>query len=143
MELNKSIKSRRVGVILNFLLLALIIFQNELIRFDLLPQNYKYLKIILIVFILITHFSFFGKTGLWKFTHKRKNDLDERELELSNQALRFSYSVFAVLIISFLYIFNWLNFKVTMIEIGSFLYLAHVLPAYYISWTEKSITEND
>lgn len=142
MEIKKSKTSRRIGVVINFLCLILNVLLYEFVRLESFPQKYLFVRLAIIIIIFITHFTFFGKTGLWKFTHKSTKLLDEREIELSNRALRFSYSMFAVLLLSFLLILNQLNISINIVEIISFLYLAHILPAYFISWTEKpSISE--
>ncbi len=138
MELKKSKQIRRIGVTLNFSFLFLSALLFELIRFEMISANYKSISLVLIPIVFITHYNLFGKTGLWKFTHKKYKLLDEREIQLTNHALRFSFALFAVSILSYLLIFNWLDLKIHMVEIASFLYLAHILPAYYISWTEES-----
>ena len=49
--------------------------------------------------LLIAQFTFkrlYMKTGLWKLTHAKIEKLDERELQLTHNALRLSYSIFTI-----------------------------------------------
>lgn len=142
MELKKSKQSRRFGILTNINSLIAIVLLFEFIRMGILPKGSLIFELIPFFFLLCSYFIFFGKTGLWKFTHKSQNDLDEREIQLSNNSLRFSYLVFTVLSLSIFILYNVLGLRINMVLIASLIYLAHILPSYFIAWTEKSVLEN-
>ncbi len=142
MELKTSKSSRRIGVILNFICLTAIVLLFELIKLKQNPKLLIYELFPLGIFV-ISYFIYFGKTGLWKFTHKSLNKLDEREIQLTNKSLRFSYFLFAVITLSLFMIYTLLGLQVNMVLMVSLLFLAHILPAYFISWTAKKIIEED
>ena len=143
MELNKSKTNRRLGIILNFLCLILIVLIYELVKSGILIQKYLLFEIAPVTLLIITDIILFGKTKLWKFTHKPYDKLDEREMQLSNQSLRFSYSFFIILSLGLLYTYNLWGIKINVLLIASLLYMAHTLPAYFISWTEKATIDEE
>ena len=142
MELKKSIQSRKIGVLTNLSSLIAIVFFFECIRMGVLPKSSLIFELIPFFFLLFSYFIFFGKTGLWNFTHKSQKDLDEREIQLSNNSLRFSYLLFTISSLSIFVLYNVLGIDINMVLIASLIYLAHILPSYFIAWTEKRITEN-
>lgn len=142
MELKKSVTNRRIGIILNFICLTTIILLFELIK---PKQNSKLLtyELIPLAILIIGYIIYFGKTGLWKFTHKSLSKLDEHEIQLTNKSLRFSYVIFTIITLSTFGIYSILELQINMVLITSLIYLAHILPSYYISWTEKSISNEE
>ena len=142
MELTTSKSNRRIGVIINFICLTVIVLLFELIKLKREPILLIYELIPFGIFIL-SYIIYFVKTGLWKFTHKSLNKLDEREIQLTNKSLRFSYSIFTIITLSLFMIYTLLGLQVNMVLVVSLLFLAHILPAYYISWTAKQIIEKD
>ena len=143
MELKKSTQSRRVGILTNFNSLVAIVLLFEIIRIGILPTSSLIYLFIPFLFLIISYIAFFGKTGLWKFTHKSPKQLDEREIQLSNKSLRFSYILFTILSLGIFILYNVTGLSINMVLIVSLIYLAHILPAYFISWTEKSTIESD
>lgn len=137
MELKKSKQSRRIGVIANFKSIIGIVLLFEIINSGLLPKRLLIFELIPVFFLLCSYIIFFGKTGLWKFTHKPTQMLDEREIQITNRALRFSYIFFTIFSLSLFVVYNVLNIKINMVLVTSLIYTAHILPAYYISWTEE------
>lgn len=61
-------------------------------------------------------------------------DLDERELVITNNAIRFAYTVLAIASPLVLYIFFFAKLKLNIVLPFAFLYLAHILPAVYLGW---------
>jgi len=143
MELKTSKSKRRIGIIINFICLISIVFIYELIKSGIIIQKYLLLEIAPAALLIITDIKLFWKTKLWKFTHKPYDKLDEREMQLSNQSLRFSYSFFTILSLALLYTYNLWGIKINLLLIGSLLYMAHTLPAYFLSWTEKPIIKEE
>jgi hypothetical protein len=143
MELKTSKSNRRIGITINFICLILIVLIYELLKSGILIQKYLLLEIAPVALLIITDIMLFGKTKLWKFTHKPYDKLDEREKQLSNQSLRFSYSFFTIFSLALLYTYNLWGIKINIILIASLIYMAHTLPAYFISWTANKIIEEN
>ena len=89
--------------------------------------------------IAITSFIYaFIKTGLFKFTHTNFSKLDEREVKIIGNALRYSYSLFTIAVLVIIYLYAILeNGPIDVVIAAGFLYFAHTLPAAIILWTEK------
>ena len=105
MELKNSIQNRRLGIIINFKSLIALVLLFEFIRLGILPRYSLIFEIIPFLVLITSYIIYFGKTGLWKFTHKPVNQLDEREIQLSNQSLRFSYLIFTIFVLSLFIIY--------------------------------------
>jgi len=91
------------------------------------------LPIFLGLWMLSLYFSF-NKTGLWRFAHTKVTDLDERELAVTNKAIRFGYSAFSILVLLLLFFYALTSFEVQMIVAGVMIYVAHIMPAVYLGW---------
>lgn len=76
----------------------------------------------------------FQRTGLLKFTHTKTKDLDERELQVTNNAIRFGYSVLAIVTTLLLFVIALTPWQIHVTHAAFTLYLAHVLPAVYLGW---------
>ncbi|MBN1885124.1 MAG: hypothetical protein JW876_06335 [Candidatus Krumholzibacteriota bacterium] len=95
--------------------------------------------------------SLYGRTGLWRLVHAPGDRLDEREVQLTREALRYAYAVFTVIALVYLLLANivsrfpLLSFEpktrgsLGMIAVMGLLYLAHTLPAAVIAWRERRI----
>jgi len=139
MDIKMPKSKRRMLIVINLICLVLLVLIFELIKSGFFTQKHLILEIAPIAILISTYIQLFGKTGLWKFTHKPYDKLDEREAQLSNRSLRFSYSFFTILSLALLYTYNLWGLKINVVLIASLLYLAHTLPAFFISWTEKAI----
>lgn len=101
-----------------------------------------FLKIAVIVFLAFLFISYpfgFVRTGLWNFTHRRINELDEREMQLTGKSLRIAYAVFSVIVLVVLYIFALLEIKVSVVLAAGLLLFAHMLPSVVIVFSEKEL----
>jgi len=143
MEIKTPKSERRMWIIINFISLILLVLIFELIKSGFLTQKHIFFEIVPISILIFTYIQQFVSTELWKFTHKSLQKLDEREMQLSNKALRFSYSFFTILSLGLIYIYSLLGMRIHVVFIASLLYLAHILPAYFISWTEKTTTNEE
>ncbi|MBN1820585.1 MAG: hypothetical protein JXR31_07270 [Prolixibacteraceae bacterium] len=94
-------------------------------------------------FLIITIISFvrvFINTGLWKMAHSNKNSLDERQVQVILNAMKYSYSIFTILIITIVYGFALVNKSpINVLVAACLLYIAHILPAAIIGWSEKYV----
>ncbi len=140
MEQKKSISKRRLGVVITFISLFSIVSIFEYGRIEHLLEQNIILQIAgiisLIVFILSIVFTFI-KTGLWKFTHKSLDKLDEREIALTSKSLRYAYGIFTVFLLLLLFSFSIFDKHLSIILVASLIIFAHLLPASVIAWTEK------
>jgi len=94
-----------------------------------------------LVILLISFFRYFFFSGLWRFVHTGSGNLDERQIKVTRESLRLSYSAFTVIS---LIVFLWISLYHTgdtnlLVIFAGLLYLAHILPATIIAWKEKEI----
>ena len=139
MEIKNSIIKRRTGVLISFLSLASIVFIFEFSRIEGRDKRYIILEIIPIISFLISFIFIYVRTGLWKFTHKPINDLDEREIALTGKSLRYAYSIFTTIVLFILLVFSLTNIQFSIVFVVTLLLFAHILPASIIAWFEKEI----
>jgi len=140
MEQKKSISKKRLGVVITFISLFSVVSIFEYGRIEHLLERNIILQIAgivsLIVFIVSIVFTFI-KTGLWKFTHKSLNKLDEREIALTGKSLRYAYGIFTVFLLLLLFSFSIFDKHLSIVLVASLIIFAHLLPASVIAWTEK------
>ena len=94
---------------------------------------------------IISFYRAFIKTKLWKMVHASYNNLDEREMQVVLNALRYAYSIFAIICLIIIYAFAIAEYHpIDVLLAGGLLYLAHTLPAAIVGWNEKYIlSENN
>lgn len=105
----------------------------------------------LVVLAIVAAQSFhgvFARTGLWRLVHARGETLDEREVQLTREALRTAYAVFTVVVLLYILFvnlvarFDFLPFEpktrgaVGSLALATLIYFAHTLPAAVIAWRE-------
>jgi len=138
--------SRRLDVVLNYSTLIIMLIA----LFSLTRQNII-IPIIAVgaiaaLFFVISYINLFVKTKLWKFVHTKIENLDEREIQVIHRSLRYSYTIFAIVCLSFFMVYELQKELLSggielplMPIIAALIYLAHTLPASIIAWTEKEI----
>ncbi len=134
MSVKKKNYVQRVSIVLHLLSLLLwstFYMIGPKIMNEVLARNLGLL--FMFPWALTSRFSFHN-TGLWRFTHTKTKDLDERELEVTNKAIRFSYSVMAITTPMVLYAFFFAKLQLNVVLPFGFLYVAHVMPAVYLGW---------
>jgi hypothetical protein len=105
--------------------------------------------------LVVGGFSFYIihiKSDIWKLTHKRTAQLDERELKLTQEALSKSYSLFTLICLLAFYLillaykdplnYSFASFK-SQLALFAFLmiYVAHTLPGAFIAWKNVSYSD--
>lgn len=138
MELLQTRIQRRIWIVLNFLFLTagLVIFYLG-IHSD-WPVVWIVTGSIALILFIVTCIQAFFRTRLWKMTHASVTRLDERQVQVMLNAVRYSYSIFVIICLLIVYGFALIATKVIDVVIaGSLLYLAHTLPAAVVGWTEK------
>ena len=137
MELTNSLTRRRSGVAITLISListALIFEYGVEVGWNTMLKII--LGIALVLFIISLVITFIN-TGLWKFSHKPLEVLDEREIALRSKALRTAYSLFTVITLVLLLSFSLLGRPLHVVLVVSLILLAHLLPAAVMAWTAK------
>lgn len=136
-----SRSNRRIWVVINYLSLIMLIILYRLGHF----KGWSVLIVVSLIVVFITlQFSFsrlHKKTGLWKLVHTSVKELDEREIQITHEALRYSYSIFVITCLLIIFIFSILEIDLIIDVISgvTLLYLAHTLPASVIAWAEREV----
>ncbi len=129
-----SLTNRRIGMTLNYLSLAAIVFLFEFYK----DSGFPVLAILAISgAILVWLISFiltYIRTQAWKQVHRSFKKLDEREAGQIYESLRVAYGIFTVIALAVLFVYSLTELQVSIIVFVSLLYLAHVLPASFIVW---------
>ena len=143
MNMKSSRASRRIGVLLNYMSLALFLgfyYTGYRIGWSGVTATLSW------AFLAVALASFFVvhvKSGLWRFSHLPADKLDERQIMVTHDALRLSYAVFAVTCLLVMF-FNALtgyrgHYLFNVVLPFCFLYFAHTLPASVIAWKETEV----
>ena len=94
--------------------------------------------VILLVSFILAHI----KTRLWRLAHTKVENLDERQIQVTHESLRYSYGIFTVISLAILLIIAVISGdddSMLILIFASLLYLAHTLPSSIIAWTEREI----
>jgi hypothetical protein len=143
MNMRTSIAKRRIGVVVNYASLVLFL----LLYYIGFVGGWNVALIVgFLVFLTVATASFMVvhiRTGLWKLAHSNREKLDERQIQLTHEALRVSYSVFAVICLLIM-LFNAVtgyrgSYLFDAVLPVSLLYFAHSLPSSVIAWTEREV----
>ena len=137
-------KDRRIGVIVNYICLMLLIaifFTGEHYGWS-IPLIGGIIVAFLVVIISFNRVQI--KTGLWNLAHTKTKGLDEREMQVTHEALRASYSIFSIVCLVIIYV-NSIAEKgnIHILIFAAVLYLAHTLPSSVIAWTEKEVLKSE
>ena len=99
-----------------------------------------------LVVVGITFIRLHRRTGLWQLTHAKADALDERQLQITHNALRRSYGWFAVICLVIMLahavvyrLVPGLDFALSVPLVVSLIYLAHTLPGSVLAWTEAEV----
>ena len=142
MKKGLSKTARKIHIVVNYASLVLLLILFYLIK------HHPGWSVVLIsalaaacVLTLVTFISVHVRTGLWKLVHTKVEKLDEREIQITHESLRHSYSILSIILLIIIF---------TMALIGkdyyspllpaSLIYLAHTLPSSVIAWTEKAVS---
>jgi len=143
MSIRESRAKRRIGVIVNYasLFLFLVFYYLGFIR----GWNVAFTASALVFLavsvgsLIVVHVN----TGLWKLGHSEVGKLDERQVQVTHEALRRSYSFFSVICLLIM-LFNAVTgyrgyYLFDAVLPVSLLYLAHSLPSSVIAWKEREV----
>jgi len=138
MKYQESRKQNRVWILLNYLSLiaAMVFFYTG--KYFQWPISSIIFGIGSVAIFLITFLRFFIKTKYWKMVHTSYKNLDEREMQVVLNALRYAYSIFTIVCLVIIYAFAIAEYHpIDVLLAGGLLYLAHTLPAAIVAWNEK------
>jgi hypothetical protein len=143
MEVRTSREMRRALVAVNYLslLLFLLCYYLGVIRgWNLALQT----SVLILLAVSLTSFIFVHmRTGLWRLAHAKQEELDERQIQVTHEALRYSYAIFTVsclLIMGFNAITGHSgHYMFDIVLPVSFIYFAHSLPSSVLAWTEREV----
>jgi hypothetical protein len=151
MSRNLSISKRRIWVVLNYasvLVFIVLVLLGEYTRW---VVALSVAAPLLFVLIVVSFVFLFIRTGLWKLTHAKTENLDEREIQITHQSIRHSYTIFSLISLVILF-FIFLSVRYSFITLTpeghfsfglmmlTFLnYLVNTLPAAVIAWTEPEV----
>ena len=138
-ELTKS--ERRVGVGLNYICviaIAFLVHVGNVYGWNLrlrLAGIFVALALGIATFIRV-----YWRTRLWQLAHSSFVKLDERQVQIVYESLRYSYMIFTILCLVVVYINSVVERgHVPILVAAGILYLAHTLPAAVLAWREKEV----
>lgn len=91
---------------------------------------------------LIFLFSFlmgYVHSGVWRFSHKSIEMLDEREMVVSSAVMRIAYAVFTVIVLAVMLTFAVMEWKLDVVLVATLILFAHLLPASFIAWKKSLV----
>jgi len=98
--------------------------------------------VVMVLIALVSFIILHINTRLWRLVHSRPDNLDERQMMVAHESLRYSYGIFAVISLAVLLVIavlgGWWDSLLILI-FASLLYLAHTLPASIMAWREKEV----
>jgi len=140
MKNQKSKKQNRIWILLNFISLIAGISLFYMVKIYHWPLSYLLIEIVILAIFFISLNKAFIVTKFWKMVHTSSKNLDEREMQVVLNALRYAYGIFTVVCLIIIYAFAIAESKpIDVVLAGGLLYLAHTLPAAIVGWNEKVI----
>ncbi len=137
-QLSKT--KRQIWISMNFLSLVAIIVFYYASKYFAEPLVFLVGGAISAIVLIISFIKVYAQTGLWKMVHSGKHNLDERQMEVVMNALRYSYVIFAISVLILIYGFTlFVKGPIHVLVAGGFLYFAHILPAAIIGFRENEI----
>lgn len=137
---------RKSGVILNYLCLFLFValfYSTEHIT------GWNSIVIIctllLLVMTVITFIKVYVKSGLWKLIHSKIEKLDDREIYVTHEALRYAYAIISVVLLIIIFVMALTSMgkdALGPVLPASLIYFAHTLPSAVIVWKDKELLIN-
>ena len=108
-------------------------------------------SVLMFLLLSLTFYWLHIRTGLWKLTHSRVDDLDEREIQITHESYRNSYAILTVLTLclvffmvltvrfSFFTLTHRGHYSFGLVAVMSLNYLFNTLPASLIAWRERQV----
>jgi hypothetical protein len=144
MDMRNSKLQRRIGVVVNFASLALfLVIYYSGIHLGWRPLLLATGAIVTLAIAAASFLTVHVSTGLWKLGHSHIDKLDERQIQVTHEALRHAYATFTVIALAIIG-FNAVagshgHYVFDVVLPVILIYVAHVLPASIIAWREKVV----
>jgi len=133
-------QNRRLWIIVNYLsvfFMLSLFYIGKYYNWPVLVIVFEVASILLLIFSFI---KVFIKTHLWKMSHTSDKNLDERQLQVMLNSLKYAYSAFTIIVLVIIYGFAIAEQGPIDIKIAAcLLYMAHTLPIAIVGWIEKII----
>lgn len=139
MENQKLRKQNKIWISINYLSLITGILLFYIVKTYNLPLTILWFEIGIIAVLLVSFYKAFITTKFWKMVHTSSKNLDEREMQVVLNALRYAYGIFAIICLIIIYAFAIAeNQPIDVVLAGGLLYFAHILPVGIVGWNEKN-----
>ena len=96
-----------------------------------------------LVVLILSFVHVIWRTGLWGLTHTGVENLDERQVMVTREALRHSYGIFvpcSLLLMFAAAVAASYGFHIfDAVLPAGLLYLSHILPATILAWEQKTV----
>ena len=139
--MKKSRNQNRAWILLNYVSLIGGVTLFYAVKIYHWPLSFLLLEIGIFAILLFSLFKAFITTKFWKMVHTSSKNLDEREMQVVLNALKYAYGIFAIICLVLIYAFAIaVRQPINVVLAGALLYLAHTLPAAIIGWKEKYLT---
>ena len=136
--MKKSRNQNRAWILLNYLSLIGGVTLFYAVKIYHWPLSFLLLEIVIFAVLLFSLFKAFIITKFWKMVHTSSKNLDEREMQVVLNAVRYAYAIFAIICLLLIYAFAIAEKQpIDVVLAGGLLYLAHTLPAAIIGWKER------
>jgi hypothetical protein len=146
-EISRKDRSRRrMGVLFNYAMLVLLLicfYVAEIIGWNIVLAAGSALSL---AAVILSFIKVHIKTRLWHLGHARTDDLDERQVQITHESLRYSYIFFTIIALTVFLVadvyrqFSIVAAEITMTPIiAGLIYLAHTLPSSILAWTEREV----
>lgn len=140
---NLTLSNRRIAVI--SCLVSLLVFYSMVELYDSNTANLltKTIALLALCLLISSCFYLFRKTGIWHLGNAPNELLDERQIQVRNDAYRYGYMIIAVISIALLSSYRIFTTEIMSKIINSFsmtfCIFAVILPALIIAWHEKEV----
>lgn len=138
MKNQNSRKQNRAWIFLNFLSLVAGMLLFYTVKIFQWPLSFLLFEAGILAIFIVSFIKAFIKTKFWKMVHTSSRNLDEREMQVVLNALRYAYGIFAIICLVIIYAFAIAEYQpIDVLLAGGLLYLAHTLPAAIVGWNAK------
>lgn len=143
MKAGISKPNRRIAVVINYGCVLLFLASFYIGKYYGWSVEVIAGAIVTAVTAVITFIILHIRTRLWKLVHTKAEKLDERQIQVTRESLRYSYAIFTVvslLVLMCIALSAGRHDSTNLILVfASLLYLAHTLPSSVMAWTEKEV----
>ncbi|MBE9480176.1 MAG: hypothetical protein IMY69_00615 [Bacteroidetes bacterium] len=139
---SKTKQKRKLWIVINYLSIILILSIFYTGKYYDWPVFVIVCEAAFFILLIFSFIKVFIKTQLWKMSHTSDKNLDERQLQVMLNSLKYSYSAFTIIVLVIVYGFAIVEQgPIDIVIAACLLYIAHTLPAAIIGWKEKIIQD--